>query len=212
MSTTTPTQRLPLAEAQGLAEEFVRLVHGACERIEIGGSIRRGKADVGDIEIIAIPKTRTEQVGLFEDQTVVVDELDEFLSMLHEGGVVANRLDKNGRAAWGSKYKRLLFNVDGRSFPLDLFCVVPAQFGVIFAIRTGCAEFSHKLVTPRLLGGWLPTGLRVKDGALWDGERMIETPTEQAFFEAVSVQWLLPELRTPERRPVLLKPAGRVPA
>jgi hypothetical protein len=40
---------------------------------------------------------------------------------------------------------------------IDLFIVLPpAQFGAFFAIRTGTAEFSQWLVTPREKGGAIP--------------------------------------------------------
>lgn len=49
--------------AEGLVCEFGPY----CERVEIAGSIRRGKAEVGDIEIVAVPRFTamyTERDGL----------------------------------------------------------------------------------------------------------------------------------------------------
>ncbi len=50
----TPT--MGIQEARRIAEAFVRLIRSQCERVEIVGSIRRGKARVNDIDIVAIPK------------------------------------------------------------------------------------------------------------------------------------------------------------
>ena len=47
--------RVPLARAQVVAAEVVALLAPACERIEIAGSVRREKTDVGDIEIVCTP-------------------------------------------------------------------------------------------------------------------------------------------------------------
>lgn len=44
-----------LAQAKTIAEEIVSTIEPYCERVLIAGSIRRGKADVKDIEIVAVP-------------------------------------------------------------------------------------------------------------------------------------------------------------
>jgi len=56
--------RMKLEEAQVIAEKTKALLAPYCERIEIAGSIRRKKPDVGDIELVAIPKPYN--IGLFE--------------------------------------------------------------------------------------------------------------------------------------------------
>lgn len=45
-----------IEEAKRKAEEFVQRIQSQCERLEIVGSIRRGKANVNDIDLLAIPK------------------------------------------------------------------------------------------------------------------------------------------------------------
>jgi len=143
---------------------------------------------------------------LFGNETVTGqwDALTTLVAARRAVGVFRDRLDVNGRPAFGDRYKRLVYQGVG----LDLFSVLePASWGVIYTIRTGSAEFSHRLVTPRLMGGWLPAGLRVKDGALWDRGRLIETPEEADFFRAIGVEWLPPERRTADARPRLMVPA-----
>jgi len=49
-------RRVSLAEAAADAEAFVAAVSPWCERIEVAGSVRRGKRDVGDVEYVVIPK------------------------------------------------------------------------------------------------------------------------------------------------------------
>lgn len=49
-------KRMPLVVAERHAQRIVEAISGACERIQIAGSIRRRKEEVGDIEIVAIPK------------------------------------------------------------------------------------------------------------------------------------------------------------
>lgn len=203
--------RIPLAEAEALAAEVVELLRPACERIEIAGSIRRRVLAPGDIEIVAIPRygVGMGQVDLFGNvDTPAVNLLDERCREFLVDGTFHGRLDKNGRAAIGSKYKRLVF----KDFALDLFvCLPPTQWGVLFAIRTGPAAFAHAFVTPRgqktrtlyaggahvSRPGLLPIGMRVGEGnQLFGGDgRVIPTPTEESFFEAIGLRCLPPEER-----------------
>lgn len=203
---TTEKRRIPLPEADALAAEVLELLRPATERIAIGGSIRRRRPDVGDIEIVAIPR-----VELFEDADLfgltmgrTANLLDERCRDLLLDGTFHGRLDKNGRAAIGSKYKRLLF----RDFALDVFVGTAANWGVLLAIRTGPASFAHAFVTnvgqmtrPAYAGaehkprpGLLPRGMRVGEGNQLFGPdgRIVPTPTEEAFFEAIGQPCLEP--------------------
>lgn len=87
---------------------------------------------------------------------------------------------------------------------LDLFIVLPpAEWGVLYTIRTGPPEFSRKIVTQRNKGGLLPNFMAVKDGALWRGggkgytigDQKIPTPEETDFFQAIGLDWIKPEKR-----------------
>ena len=134
---------------------------------------------------------------LFGTPAAATDELHALATALLAVGVLAHLLDKNGRPAFGEKLKRVVFRGQAGELPLDLFAVTPpAQWGVILAIRTGPGAFSTRLVTQRRYGGGMPEGYRVRDGALWDGERLVETPEEADLFAALGLPWLPPERRT----------------
>ena len=93
----------------------------------------------------------------------------------------------------GPRYKQIQLP---EGINLDLFIVQPpAQWGVIYLIRTGSAEFSHRFVTPRKHGGLLPSHLCVKDGAIWSNNHIIETPQERDVFDLAGVPWIEPEKR-----------------
>ena len=194
-----------LAAMRAVAENLLEAWTPACERIEVAGSVRRRKADPHDLELVAIPRLEvlTAKKDMFEDTQVAMAEsnlLDELLGEWKAGGRLRDRPDKNGRGAWGPKFKRAL-TADGVA--VDIFSCGPglgSQWGVIFAIRTGPADFSHAIVTSRLEGGFMPVGMQVKDGALWingDGGRaLIETPEEEDFFEAINLPCWPPEERS----------------
>jgi DNA polymerase/3'-5' exonuclease PolX len=184
--------RIPLREARALADEVVGLLGSACAVVTVAGSIRRQRPLIGDIEIVACPATRPAGLDLFGQTTGTVDELDEAARDLIKRGVFGTRPDVNGRSAVGAKFKRLSY----KGFGLDLFSTTPTQRGLILLIRTGPAAWSHSFVTPRLQGGWLPTGMRVADGHLWDGGAQVPTRTEEDVFRRVGLPYLEPERRT----------------
>ena len=72
---------------------------------------------------------------------------------------------------------------------------------MIFALRTGSAEFSHRLVTPQEYGGAMPTCMSCRDGRLWtvphaeaqkDEETALDTPEELDVFAALNLPWIEP--------------------
>lgn len=191
-------QRIPREQALVLAEELVTLLSPFCERLEIVGSLRRLRPDVGDIELLAVPK-RSEimAMDLFgerPDQAIVIDSLHERCNELYLDGTLTLRLDKNGHHAFGFKYKRLSY----RDVGLDLFCVLaPAQWGVLSLIRTGSADWAHRLVTPVEQGGWCSKGCYFRDGALWtvDAPDPLHTPDEWSVFDYLDLPYTEPEFR-----------------
>lgn len=187
--------RIHLHQADPVALAIVQELRSSCAAIGIAGSVRRREHLVGDIELVAIP--RTVPTGLFGDE-----ETSVLLGSLNE-------LVEQGRlqlVKGGEKYRQYVIT---RSSPmcLDLFIVRPETWGVQYTIRTGPAQFSKALVTPRCQGGLLPDNMRIADGRLWrcrrdlrngdvleDGEA-IETPTEQQLFSAIGIEWIEPWCR-----------------
>jgi DNA polymerase/3'-5' exonuclease PolX len=208
-TTVAERQRVPLGQARPIAEELVAVMAPFCERVAIAGSIRREKADIGDIEIVAVPVIRYRHADLFGDVLTEIDTLHEEVAVWRENGFVWDRLDKNGRSAFGAKFKRLVYRCALGEMPLDLFSTTRDQFGAIFAIRTGCAQFSKRLVTSVLEGGCMPIGMKQRDGSLWDGGREIPTPEEDDFFRALGRETLPPAARTEHAVPRRLMRSGR---
>lgn len=168
------------AKAFEIANNLVMRMRSVCERVEIGGSIRRGKADVKDIEIVAIPFFQTDMFG----GSLLSHSLDVF--PWERDGV----LEKSGH-----KYKKVALNA---GINLDVFIVTPpAQWGVQMVIRTGPSDFSHWIVTKRSMGGALPDYYFVKDGSIWDGRdgSKFNTPEEKDFFRLCGLKLIEPALR-----------------
>lgn len=189
MSTTTT--RRPLAEAAHLANVLAAELTLSCERVEVAGSIRRQRPDIGDLELVVIPRY-ARQVDLFGEPSGSTNLLEERIAWLVDRGTLAPRLSSEGHPRLGPKYKALVYQGMG----VDLFITSPECWGVIYLIRTGPADFSHRLVTQRQQGGLLPNHLRVRDGRLvgTDGQPL-ETPEEADVFRAIGLEWIAPESR-----------------
>lgn len=184
--------KLPLAEATRLADELIFNLRHYCERIEVAGSIRRKQAEVGDIEIVCIPKLiSNEQKPLFpgdEGELIVTWEGDDHIATIADAG----SLTKNGE-----RYKQFQY----LGYQVDLFLTTPDRWGLIFAIRTGPAEFSKRLVTQKSKGGLLPDDMLVRDGELhvWQEDpgifRAVATPEEVDLFRLMKLAFIAPEKR-----------------
>lgn len=187
------------AQALAIAQAYMREFLPACERIEIAGSLRRGKPDVKDIELVAIPKPFSasdlfgQPIATMNALTALIDV--GFLDLLpgHDYKVIKG----------GPKYKQIALP---EGINLDLFIVTPpAQWGVLFTIRTGPADFSHWLVTQRRKGGCMPANATQLDGCVYVNDKPIPMPEEMDYLTFLGLGWIDPKDRKPQwgRPPVL---------
>jgi DNA polymerase/3'-5' exonuclease PolX len=161
-----------LSRAKATAEEVVKILSPHCERIEIAGSIRRGKGFVKDIEIVAIPKPY--ETGLFESGiAAVVNQWEKVKGTLdYERCRYTQRILPNG-------------------IKLDLFFANKENWGLILAIRTGSAEYSYKVLATT----WVKFGYRSEAGKLMQGNRVIPIPEETDLFELLKIPYTEPKNR-----------------
>jgi len=201
MSTTK--NAVPLDIAQAVADKLVERFAPACARIEIAGSLRREKATVGDIELVAISKLyRAGQLDLFgqgAEEGALRSRLDDVLDEL----LVADppRIfreppkDVAGQPRWGNKYKCfwLYINPTFGHVQVDLFTATPENWGAILTIRTGPAAFG-KLLQAHIKND---TPYRQQDGLLVvekTGE-VVPVPEEADYFRLAGVAWIPPAER-----------------
>jgi DNA polymerase/3'-5' exonuclease PolX len=199
-----------LSTMQRLAHDLIDRIGYSCTRIEIAGSIRREKAEPGDIEIVCIADSTTETLrDLFGEMVGVItlNHLDNALSALYQDG--SWQLDSAANRN-GARYKRLMHVETGVG--CDLFITTPRQWGGIFTIRTGSRDFAHGLAQKALRrnmfiegGGLLhnhsrtyssdpiPKPLPCPQGELCSW--IIETPEEIDFLNALGQPWLDPVQR-----------------
>ncbi|MFC4219003.1 hypothetical protein [Flagellimonas marina] len=160
---------MKLETALIIAQQVKAKLAPHCERIEIAGSIRRKRPEVKDIEIVAIPKPY--DTGLFENGVA---------SVVNKWVKVKGELP--------CKYTQRLLP-DG--IKLDLFFATKENWGLIFAIRTGSADFSHKV----LATGWTKRGYSSKDGMLRQNFKTYPMREEKDVFNLIGLPYVSPEKR-----------------
>jgi DNA polymerase/3'-5' exonuclease PolX len=74
---------------------------------------------------------------------------------------------------------------------LDLFFAEHENWGLIYAIRTGSADYSHKV----LASGWVKAGYQSRDGYLWHGRDKYNCREEVDLFNRIGVKFVEPKLR-----------------
>lgn len=159
---------MKLEEALPIAERVKALLAPHCDRIEIAGSIRRKRAEVKDIEIVAIPKPY--QTGLFAD------------------GIAP--IVNQWKAVKGELPCRYTQRILPEGIKLDLFFARPENWGLILAIRTGSADYSRMLAAT-----WKSKGYHSEDGILHSGKNLVPVREEIFLFQRLGINMPLPEMR-----------------
>jgi len=175
---------MKLEQARIIAEQWVERLRPYCERIEIAGGVRRQKAEPHDIEVVCVPKTE-ELRDMFGFVIADKNQLEAFID-----GCIYMDLCKPIKN--GPKYKQLALP---EGINLDLFIVRPETWAAQFVIRTGPAEFSHWLVTPRKYGGAMPSNCKVQDGQVWQNGKALTFAEETDFLDFLGLGWVEPQHR-----------------
>jgi DNA polymerase/3'-5' exonuclease PolX len=171
-----------LADALPIAAAVVDLLLPYCERIEIAGSVRRRKPDVGDIEIVCIPRSERPP-DLFSDQDFgEARRAQAFIRAAYQIGRVTKGHPIDG------KY----IQFDRAGVQIDLFTATPDNWGLIYAIRTGSARFSHEV----LACGWVRAGYHSLGGMLCTSAHKVPVREEADLFKLIGIPWVPPENRT----------------
>jgi len=192
--------RFPAKVGFDLAILLMGWLMDVVERIEIAGSLRRDKPDLGDVELVMMPLFK-ETHNLFGEPVGKINLLDQRCDEMLSMGLVQKRLNKNGHAiAWGGdgRYKAMLVN----GIPVDLFIVLPdRQWGPTMLIRSGPGSANQVLVTTDGIKnaegntGILPKRMIWEDGALWQDGKRVNTPEEKDVFKAVGLPYIPPYQR-----------------
>lgn len=188
----TEKPKYPLAEAQEIAAELIAHLGDFAEKIEIAGSIRRKKAQVGDIEILYIPTIGEQDSGDLLGTLEPVNYFDMALSTLEEAGILERRKNVKGSETFGEKNKLMRHVQSG--IPIDFFATTEDCWWNYLVCRTGGAESNKAIATAALKRGtrWNPysPGFTKEDGGI------IAVHAESQVFTFLGLPYLQPEERS----------------
>jgi DNA polymerase/3'-5' exonuclease PolX len=180
--------KFPRAAAIAVANEL-QSVAGFTDRLMVVGSVRRGKADVGDVELLFIPKVVIEQEPGDMFARSAVNLAWREVDRLVKAGVLAKRLNSAGFPAWGEKNRLAVHVASG--IPVDLFCVTEEMWWLSVVIRTGPKDFNL-----RLIDSAGQRGIKVHAYGTFekDGQNIVPQ-SEQEVFEIAGLAWIEPNGR-----------------
>jgi DNA polymerase/3'-5' exonuclease PolX len=186
-----------IRDAKEKAERLLEEMAPFCDRIEIGGSIRRGCQIVNDLELVAIPKKFEEPpLDLFGEGKPVVSVplYQEWAIRQDRRRVMWIKPGTSELIGWPinplGRYWRAL--IDGE-IKLDLFLTTREQWGAILLIRTGSKEFSQGVMT----FAKYYSRFRFNEGALRESSgQAVSTPEEEDVFRMLALDYVEPQDRT----------------
>lgn len=175
---------MKLKQAERVAREVMGWLKDDCLQIAVAGSVRRRRAEVKDVEIVYCPRLVPTQAALFPDMGCMAPATNAVLrSLLIEGVLKWDReVLRNG-----PRYKRVIHTASGTV--VELFRADVDNWGLIYALRTGPADFMKMIVSHEWEGGVMPIGMKMQDGYLWREGQWVVTPTEHSFFEEMDLMW-----------------------
>ena len=184
----TTKTRVPYGRALGVANLLTAMLEPFCERIEIAGSIRRGRPDIGDVELVAVPRyyTRASTRDMFD-----AERMDEQVSQLKEALITWLAEGRfHNRGAFGDR-NIYLVHVDS-DMAVDIFITDEDNWGMMQFVRTGPADYVR-----RAMARFQQLGLHGKPyaGVVDEQGREIACPTEEVVYQLLKWSWLDPDKR-----------------
>ena len=171
-----------LEDAKFLAEKVCLVLQPLCDEIEVAGSVRRGKSEVGDVDIVALPKAVDLPGGLCG--VVKVDPSTVWKNLIPKALVKSGlKLEVSGK------------ELHRFSFPsglqVDVYRARPETWGVILLIRTGSKEHNVKLCTLARSKGLM---LSASQGVI-ENHNIVACRTEEGIFSALGMKFVEPKDR-----------------
>lgn len=162
--------RMPLGTAVPIAELFKNQLAAMAgvQRVEVAGSLRRGKDLPGDIDLLCVADDGARITQAFTALPQVAKVL----------------------AAGDTKASIALSNPEGGDFQVDLRVVPAESFGAAWQYFTGSKEHNVRLRERAVKRGWL-----LNEYGLFDGQRQLAGADEQTIYQLLELPWIPPELR-----------------
>jgi len=162
--------RLTRSEVERVFEVLSPILSGKCAKFELSGSYRRGKEDIGDIDLVVADCN--------------LPELDQILQQI--GGKL--KFAKTGRV--GESVLTEVFEFEGKEIQVEFVNVPEKCFGAGLLHSTSGKEFNISFRTYAKQKGYTLSqyGLIAKDGTAI-------SETEEAIFNALGLRLIPPTER-----------------
>lgn len=140
------------AAAIRVAKELCDILRPVTDRLIVAGSLRRRRREVGDVEILYVPKRAPGQkIDMFAPP-IPLNLADAALQSLLDSGLLTKRVNSKGAEMWGGKNKLALHASSG--IPVDLFSTEPDFWFNYLVCRTGGAENNRQIAMAANRKGW----------------------------------------------------------
>jgi hypothetical protein len=164
-------KRIPLARAEDIAEDVVAELEPFSEFLMVAGSIRRRDKEIGDVEVVVLPKGWDHP-----------DDLRDFYALLWELGYSGGE-----RKQW-----RMTDGVKTEVY----ITLHPDEVGGHVFMYTGDWQFNVAMRNKAKRMGY-----KLDQYGIWKGDEIVVAgPDEGVFFEFLDVDWHEPEERSLARR------------
>lgn len=187
-----PARKFPRALALSVARGLMDLLEPYCVpgRLAIAGSLRRGRALVGDVEICYVSKVGdiAKPGEMFAAPGLLADA---FINELR-GGKLEARLSELGKETWGALNKLAVHKAT--ELPVDLFREPnEADWWRTLVIRTGPKDFNLRLIASARARG---LSVHAYGPGITDGEgQPVACGSEADFLEICGLGWIEPKDR-----------------
>jgi len=176
--------RMPYRDALNIALKYWKEFIPLCEKVKVAGSLRRGKPEVKDIEIVCLPKKiwlpDPELTTLFES-VLKQYPTPEFVTYV-------DTMKRTKGNAYG-KYTQIVLP---ENIKLDLFIANENNFGLTMLLRTGSDKYNIRIMEELHMRGFECEG-----GYLYykNSDIMIPVAEEEDFYKVTGIKYTKPTER-----------------
>jgi len=180
--------------AREVAAELLAELRPACEpeRCVVAGSLRREQEEVGDLEIVYVPRC-TVAVPPGEMLAQVTVASTEVLDRLLKRGTIAKRENARGSITWGDLIK--LGRHVATGLPVDFFTSSMPTWWNYLVCRTGPAESNIAIARAAATRGWRWAPYSEGFYDMRDPMRLHKVTSEREVFEFVGLEYKEPKDR-----------------
>lgn len=186
--------KLPLKEARMFAEMVCERMKELVLKVEIAGSIRRGRPFVGDVDLVVLPKPGEPFLGKGEFIQIGQNGVGEPEKIWKLSDIICRPID-------GGPNFGVMETIDGK-VQIDLWVAqhrqrdlveeIPGNFGSLLLCRTGSREHNIWLCNrAKKLGlRWHP-----HKGVIDGSGKLVAAESEKDIFRALKLDYIKPEDR-----------------